>query len=88
VRLPELNAEEFETLLIMCGYATGAAAEKGDSFFVDRFLRLVNKLNECNPQFVPYETRGDAGEDRRAEARCPRKLGGAERLDPGSDLNS
>ena len=49
----ELTPEQFDRILIMAGYATGAAQLRGDSP-VD-FIRLVNEINEGNPHFTPYQ---------------------------------
>jgi len=54
MQLPELNRDEYETLLFMCCYAVGAAHEKRESVIATGFLRLTNKLCENDPEFIPY----------------------------------
>ena len=49
-----LTRDEFEALLIMCGYAT-AAAMKQDTKMGYAFLALVNTINRDNPKWIPYE---------------------------------
>ncbi len=49
-----MTVDQYELLLLALGYATGAASKDGSSFFWT-FVRLVNELNEGNPNFTPYE---------------------------------
>ena len=48
-----LSAKEHELLLLMCGYATGAAM-KDNQPLAYKFLALTNTLNKGNPNFIPY----------------------------------
>ena len=51
----ELTQDEFDMLLLMCGYATGAAMEKGNKRLGYGFLSLANAINRDNPHWTPYE---------------------------------
>lgn len=48
----ELTTEQYHTLLLQLGYAMGAASARGES--TDPHLRLVNAINEGNPNWTPY----------------------------------
>lgn len=48
----EMTHEDYETLLLMLGAATGAVHDEG-SFY--GFLKFVNELNRTNPRFTQYE---------------------------------
>ena len=50
----ELTDDEYMQLLIMMGYATGAAM-KQDRKLADNFLRLANAVNKNNPRWTRYE---------------------------------
>ena len=54
-----LTDEDFEILLLMCGYATGAAHQADDLKLGNSFLRLANEINKNNPKWTPYEIDGD-----------------------------
>lgn len=47
-----LSDEDFDLLLMMMGYVTGM--EKDDDLR-KLFVGLVNRVNEGNPDFVPYK---------------------------------
>jgi hypothetical protein len=49
----ELTCDEFDSLLIMMGYAAGAASSC-DSQLLTSFLRLANAVNRNNPRWTPY----------------------------------
>lgn len=49
--LIDISKDEYLELLLMLGYAIGAASRP----FQKSWLRLVNSINEGNPQFTPYE---------------------------------
>jgi hypothetical protein len=49
-----LTGVEYDRLLIMMGFAVGAAM-KEDMGMAYRFVDLVNRLNKGNPAFKPYE---------------------------------
>lgn len=55
-----LTPDEFDLLLLMAGVATGATMRQGDKEMAYGFLRFVNRLNENNPNFTPYEIPCDA----------------------------
>lgn len=50
----ELTDDEMSQLILMCGYATGAAERNGDRRLALSYLRLANRINENNPQWTPY----------------------------------
>lgn len=54
----ELTSDQFDSLLLQLGYAAGAATLRGEP--LHRFLRLVNAINEGNPDWTPYEVADDA----------------------------
>jgi hypothetical protein len=45
--------DEYDRLMILLGYATGAAA--GDKGILLTLLRFVNAINRGNPNFTPYK---------------------------------
>lgn len=47
-----LSDEDFDLLLMMMGYVTGMEKDKG---LQNLFIGLVNRVNEGNPDFVPYK---------------------------------
>ncbi|HEX4275797.1 MAG TPA: hypothetical protein VHZ74_10600 [Bryobacteraceae bacterium] len=51
----EMNFDDWNMLLIVLGFATGAALEGQFPITSGRILGLVNRLNEGNPDFTPYE---------------------------------
>jgi hypothetical protein len=61
VTLPTLTRDEFETLLLALGYATGAALARKERSLSLNFIRLMNALNRDNPDYVPYEIPSDRG---------------------------
>lgn len=50
-----LSRDDFETLLLMAGYAVGAAVKDRERRLAVRFLRLTNTINKDNPNYIPYE---------------------------------
>lgn len=50
-----MNQDEWDELLVTLGYAGGAMASAGEPLMFNRTLRLVNRLNAGNPDFIPYE---------------------------------
>jgi hypothetical protein len=54
-----MSRDDWNQLLVMLGAACAVAAEK--PFFFDR-VRLVNRLNEGNPDFIPYVIRANHDE--------------------------
>lgn len=51
----ELHEEEFQTLTLMCGYATGAAMASKEFETAKTFLRLTNRLHENRTDYTPYD---------------------------------
>jgi hypothetical protein len=51
----ELNDEDHDLLLLMMGYATGAAAKMRQDGLANRFLGLANTIEKDNPNYRPYE---------------------------------
>jgi hypothetical protein len=49
-----LTTEEYDRLLILMGFAVGAAYEK-DREIAYRFLELANRVNRGNPHWRSYE---------------------------------
>lgn len=49
----EMTLVDYEQLLILLGYALGAALPR-DSAMFRSFLTLVNELNATNPEYAPY----------------------------------
>lgn len=54
MRVITLTDDEFDNLLIMAGFATGAAMKQEDKRLANSFLRLVNSINRDNPNWAPY----------------------------------
>lgn len=55
----DLNEEDFATLLVMLGYATGAARRQGERELSIRFVKLANTINRDNPNWTPYQVSDD-----------------------------
>lgn len=51
----DMPRDDWETLLIMLGYALGAAGHSKDKEQFWRWVAFVNRLNATNPRFTPYE---------------------------------
>lgn len=51
----ELTDDEFSQLLLMCGYAAGAAAKGEERLLAYSFIHLANRINQNNPNWTPYE---------------------------------
>jgi hypothetical protein len=51
----ELDDDEFSQLILMSGYAWGAAMKADDSELARLFLILANRINKNNPKWTPYE---------------------------------
>jgi hypothetical protein len=58
-RTVQLSEDEYEGLLLMMGYAAGAAEREGDKRLSRCFLRLANAVNRDNPSWTPYEVPPD-----------------------------
>jgi hypothetical protein len=50
-----ITGNEYMQLLLMMGYATGAASREEDQPLLRSFLRLANSINKDNPKWIPYE---------------------------------
>jgi hypothetical protein len=50
----EMTHEDFAELLLMLGYAAGAA-HKESAGMSWRWIAFANKMNTGNPRFTPYE---------------------------------
>jgi hypothetical protein len=49
----EMSLEDYNALMIVIGYGLGSAPHKDPEFF-QSFARLLNRLNEGNPNYTPY----------------------------------
>jgi hypothetical protein len=50
----DISVDEWGNLLLLMGYAL-AARRKQTGIMPWHWLRLINSINEGNPQFTPYE---------------------------------
>jgi hypothetical protein len=50
----ELTDDEYDVLLMMSGYAAGAADQAGDQPLKWVFVKLANRINKGDPNFRPY----------------------------------
>lgn len=51
----ELSQEEWDTLLSVLGEATAKAVDEGYTERVLRIVKLTNRLNTGNPDWLPYD---------------------------------
>lgn len=51
----DLSPDQFDGILIALGYALGFAQDSGNVEYVQCWLRLVNQINQGNPNYTPYE---------------------------------
>lgn len=51
----KLSEDDFASLLLVIGYATGAARYESDMSLFYRWMALANKVNEGNTDYRPYE---------------------------------
>ena len=51
-----LTKEDFDCLLLSLGYAFGSLHKIGDLAMTKNVLRVVNRINQGNPDFTEYET--------------------------------
>jgi hypothetical protein len=49
-----LSEEDYDLLLLLCGYATGAAMKEGNRALAKLFLDFANRMFAGNPHSVPY----------------------------------
>lgn len=54
-----LTRQQYETLLLMLGFATGAAHAQNNQSMAGSFLRLANEINKNNPDWTAYEVPAD-----------------------------
>jgi len=54
----DISEEEFDVLMIALGIAAGSRIGQRES--AREIFRLVNTINEGNPDFTPYEISDDA----------------------------
>lgn len=66
-----MSREDYESLLLFLGYATGAAAIRGEFREGDSIIALTNRLNTGNPNYKPYEIAENPNAD--ALCNCGRK---------------
>jgi hypothetical protein len=50
----ELSDQDFKTLLLCLGYASGAAFKQHDDRAAKSFLQLANAINRDHPNWTPY----------------------------------
>ena len=51
-----MSREDYERLLIFLGMATGVSMQRGRPVTsVPQILAFVNRLNEGNPKYTPYQ---------------------------------
>jgi len=55
-----LNRQDYDSLLLCLGFASGSAMKEGSLSIADSFLRLANSINYGNPYWTPYETSNQA----------------------------
>lgn len=51
----EMTGEDYENLLLLMGVALGSASHFNDRDLFWRWMGFVNRMNEGNPRFTPYE---------------------------------
>jgi hypothetical protein len=49
-----MSRDQFNTLLLALGMATGCAHKQADAPMAFSFFCLVNAINDGNPDFTPY----------------------------------
>ena len=50
-----LDDDQYDSLLLMLGYATCAAMKEGNRRLAYSFVKLANAINRDNPRWRPYE---------------------------------
>jgi hypothetical protein len=56
-----LSREDWQSLLITIGYAAGAMNSNGDSRSYRECYELLNRLNQGNPNYTPYQVGEKSG---------------------------
>ena len=51
----ELTHDDFEQLLLIVGFAAGAAKAQGEDRMFWGWIDFANRINRTNPNFTPYE---------------------------------
>lgn len=57
-----LTKEDLETLACALGYATGMALMRAEPGNARRIIALANKINACQPGWVPMEMPSEASD--------------------------
>lgn len=54
-----MSREDYERVLMICGIAAGLSMGSGRNllFTANEIAALVNRLNEGNPNYTPYEVK-------------------------------
>jgi hypothetical protein len=60
-----LTYDEYERLLLVMGYAVGAAFSHGDQQMAYGFVDLINRVNKDKPHFQPYAIPDEFKSDRK-----------------------
>jgi len=51
-----MSPDDYDTVLMALGYFTGGMSKHNPQGMND-MLKLINRLNDGNPQYTPYETK-------------------------------
>jgi hypothetical protein len=57
----EMTHSDYNFLLFSLGIATGATVTRQRGTSINSLLGLINRLNQGNPHFLPYETEETTG---------------------------
>jgi hypothetical protein len=52
-----MSLADYDQLLMLGGYVIGCAMRAGANSLAPRFVTLLNRLNDGNPNFTPYEVK-------------------------------
>jgi hypothetical protein len=50
-----LSRDDYNSLIFALGYAMGAAMKENETKMANSFIALVNRINEGNPDYIPYK---------------------------------
>ena len=64
----QLNERDFGTLLLCLGYAMASAQQAMNYDLAERFTNLANRINEGDPNYIPYRWDPSAKTIRRIES--------------------
>jgi hypothetical protein len=53
--LIDISEDDYETLMLVLGFATGRAIGRPDLMRPKTILMLANAINEGNPNWTPYD---------------------------------